>query len=87
MRPRKGLIYGFILGMVGFFFMFIGYDGNERPTDNLQEILSTIGAVFALACLIINLVYWRCPNCHRMLPWRNAFAITHCPWCMEQLDD
>lgn len=86
MKPRTAQILGFALQMVGAFFLFIAY-GSREATNIFQWVVCIIGAVPCLAGLIINLVFWRCPNCRKMLPWRNAFAITHCPWCMEQLDD
>ena len=83
MKPRTAQVLGFALQIVGLFFLFIAFNLNRIA----QVVMLIIGGIPFLTGTIFKLVFWRCPNCRKLLPWRNAFAITHCPWCMEQLDE
>lgn len=39
----------------------------------------------ALICLAVafggNFAFWRCPRCHRALPWKDMLHVERCPHC------
>lgn len=42
------------------------------------------GVLLILAGLVVMLLYWRCPNCERILPLRE-WNIQYCPYCGGKL--
>ena len=42
------------------------------------------GVLLILAGLVVMLLYWRCPNCEKVLPLR-AWNIQYCPYCGGKL--
>lgn len=46
-------------------------------------------AIVALAAIVlgiaVQLKYWRCPKCGRLLPMRSIHDIDFCPYCGDEL--
>lgn len=38
-----------------------------------------------IASAVVLWVYWRCPHCHKRLPWQSERDIQECPECGGQL--
>lgn len=46
-------------------------------------ILSIIGLLICIGGIVVRLVFYRCPHCHRPFPWRTPLAMEYCPYCGE----
>ena len=42
-------------------------------------------AVLFLAAIIVELVFWRCPDCHMPLPIQGLWGAEFCPYCGKKL--
>lgn len=51
-----------------------------------MSVCCAIAVLAFIAEIVIGVLYWRCPQCGRMLSHRLHF-IQYCPHCGEPLDD
>lgn len=49
-------------------------------------ILSVIGLLILIGGVVVRLVFYRCPHCRRLLPWRAPLDMEHCPYCGEFIE-
>lgn len=49
-------------------------------------VLSVIGLLILIGGGVVFLVFYRCPHCHRLLPWRAPLDMEYCPFCGEFIE-
>lgn len=54
--------------------------------DSIAPLLSITGLIVACLGLLYFLFYWRCPHCHKHLPFNGMLGMEHCPYCGNQLN-
>lgn len=54
------------------------------PYTGLRIAFIVVAAVVLIAGIVVNALYYRCPNCKKMLPTNESLP-KNCPYCGEQL--
>lgn len=72
------LIVGLILLAGGAFFP--GEASMRTP------VLSITGVVVACMGVLYFMIFWRCPHCHKHLPFHGMLGMENCPYCGCELD-
>ncbi len=62
--------------------LFLMMDFSDSP---FCVTLSFVILIIYAAILASGLIFWRCPNCHRLLPYERVWSVSSCPSCGEHL--
>lgn len=54
---------------------------------NLPGILALIAIIIFAGGEIYKIIYWRCPDCRKLLPPYEIFEIKICPYCGCHLNE
>ena len=52
----------------------------------LVLVIGAVGIIFIGIGLVVTYIYYRCPHCQSMLPFRSWGIPTFCPNCGEKLE-
>ena len=83
MNYRKANLWNNILIVVAVIIAFLTYGFSGLA----QYIIGGVAVLILIAALVIKGLYWRCPHCKSMLPWKSFTAPVHCMQCGKKLDD
>lgn len=53
---------------------------------NNISLLSIIGIVIVCIGFIFFLFFWKCPICHKHLPFNGMIGMEYCPYCGNEID-
>lgn len=49
-------------------------------------VFFVIGLLLLIGGVVVRLVFYRCPHCHRLLPGRAPLDMDYCPYCGKRLE-
>ena len=49
-------------------------------------IIGIAGIIIACIGYLYFLIFWRCPFCHKHLPFNGMIGMVSCPYCGNELD-
>lgn len=49
-------------------------------------IIGIVGIMIACIGFLFFLIFWRCPFCHKPLPFHGMIGMVSCPYCGNKLD-
>ena len=82
MKPKTARI---LIGYLFFALFFVGFFSLIAPAP-VNYILWVLLACDVVSIFVVELVFWRCPNCRRLLPSTGMITMQHCPYCGQDLD-
>lgn len=78
---KKVKITGYILLITGIILLAVSILFNlESP------IIGIAGVIIACIGYIYFFIFWRCPFCHKHLPFDGVIGMVSCPYCGNSLD-
>ena len=57
-----------------------------RTSSPLFYAVMSLSAALAVACIVIKMVFFRCPHCRKTLPFRTFITLEYCPRCGNGLE-
>lgn len=56
------------------------------PESFLSSFMGTVGIIGAFIVILTYPIFWRCPQCKRLLPLEHIAMINRCPYCGEYIE-
>lgn len=78
---KKVKITGNILLVVGMLLLILSI-----LLDSKFPIITIAGVILACMGFLFFLIFWRCPFCHKHLPFQGMMGMENCPYCGNKLD-
>lgn len=78
---KKVKITGNILLVTGLILLTV-----STLLDLKVPIIGIVGIIIACTGFLFFLIFWRCPFCHKHLPFHGMAGMVSCPYCGNKLD-
>ena len=78
---RKVKVIGNILIVMGLLLLIIPLLVNSNT-----PLLPIAGVVIVCIGYVFFFLFWRCPFCHKHLPFNGMIGMENCPYCGNEID-